>query len=267
MRRGRQTSRGTRCLARQGFDQEENPANEQLDLADGTICFATHLWPNGEYAELKLTDHDGLTKVIQFRTRSKIEAQFFVGEGRKAAWFQRVPGDRFKIEMLPILCVSIPRGYFKDDLAELNHKFKVFMDTKLAGGQWTHRFSHKGNDRQVYLWRWIKPFIEPKPGVGVLKSFGQLFSAYKSPDLKGDRTLAIEAPDVNFKVQYQIYLDHSKAGMDQCWKDLPGAFLPWFLLCQSHEGMTWEDLMLARHLIAPDLRVSYYLLRKYADLG
>jgi len=254
-------------LARQGFDEEENPTNEQCDLADGTTCFATRLWPNGEYAELKLTEPDDLTKAIRFRTRSRIKAQFFVDEGCKAAWFQRVPGDRVKVEKLPDLYVSVPRGYFKDDLADLNHKFKVFMDTMLAGGQWTHRFSQKDNERRVYLWQWIKPFIEPKPGVGVLKDFGHLSSAYRSPDLKGEHTLSIAAPDLSFKVQYQIYLDHSKAGMDQCWEDLPGPYLLWFLLCQSREGLSWEELMLARELIAPDTLVSYYLLRKYADHG
>jgi hypothetical protein len=31
--------------------------------------------------------------------------------------------------------------------------------------------------------------------------------------------------------------------------------------------MKWDDLMLAKDVIAPNLRISYYLLRKYADQG
>ncbi|MFQ5676541.1 MAG: hypothetical protein ACE5G1_11635, partial [bacterium] len=249
-------------LSRQGFDEEDNPANEPFQLTDGTTCFVTRLWPTGKVAKLNLGD----ARTIRFRTKAKIEAQFFVGKGHRAAFFSRIGEDIVKIEDLPTLCVSIPSGYFGDNYAEVRNKFKVFMAGKLAGGQW-ERFLPIGDDaREFYFWKWSrKPFIEPKPWVGTIKSFGQLPEAYISPDLKGERTFSIKAP--TFNVDYKIYLDHSKHGMEECWRNLPGAFLPWFLLCQSKEGMKWEDLMLAKDVIAPDLWVSYYLLRKYADRG
>lgn len=31
--------------------------------------------------------------------------------------------------------------------------------------------------------------------------------------------------------------------------------------------MTWDDLLLAKDVIAPDSRISFYMLRKYADHG
>jgi len=60
-----------------------------------------------------------------------------------------------------------------------------------------------------------------------------------------------------------------KPGLTECWKNLPGAFLPWVLLAQpaagTKEGMRWNDLMLAKEAIAPGQPgFSEPLLRKYA---
>jgi hypothetical protein len=101
-----------------------------------------------------------------------------------------------------------------------------------------------------------------------MRSFTEL--RYSTPSLKGERILSVESPE--FKDTFKIYKDDPKSGMEKCWKNLPGVFLPWFLLCQPAiglkcEGMKWDDLMLAKDVIAPNLRISYYLLRKYADEG
>jgi hypothetical protein len=40
-----------------------------------------------------------------------------------------------------------------------------------------------------------------------------------------------------------------------------------FLLCQSVDGMKWEELLLAKDVIAPHSRFSPYLLHKYERLG
>ncbi len=252
-------------LFREGFDEEDNPANEPFELVSGTPCFVTRLWPTGKFAELKLRDEGGVLRVIRFRTKARIEAKFFVGRGYRAAFFSRIAEDKVKIEDLPTLCVSIPFGYFRDSYAEVRNKFKVRMDDKLADGRW--EFSPTGDgDKEVYFWKWSrKPFMEPRSGVGVIRSLRSLREAYVSPDLKGDRTLSIKGPA--FDVNYKIYLDHSKRGMDDCWKNLPGAYVSWFLLCQSKEGLKWDDLMFAKDVITPDLWLSYYLLRKYADRG
>ena len=100
-----------------------------------------------------------------------------------------------------------------------------------------------------------------------MTSFAQLNAFYRPPDLNGKRTLSIESESPYFRIKYEIYLDHSKHGIEECWGNLPGAFLPWFLLCQSPDGMTWDDLLLAKDVIAPDSKVSSYLIRKYADQG
>jgi hypothetical protein len=88
---------------------------------------------------------------------------------------------------------------------------------------------------------------------------------YRSPDIRGARIFSIESPD--FRVSYEVYLDRPKPGMMECWKALPGAFSMWFLLCQSADGMKWEDLQLAQQIIAPGHRLSPYLLRKYETEG
>src|SRR5207249_7874514 len=211
-----------------------------FELGDGATCYVTHLWPMGKFAALSLRDGDDVSK-IQFRTQSRIEARFFAGKGERSAYFMRIDGDKIKIEQLPILCLAIPSGYFKETETVLNKKFQVFSDSKQAFGKWEKCPVHGDDDKEFYIWNWSKqPFIE-KMKSGTTKSFRQLAGFFGSPDLKGERTLSIESPE--FKVRYKIYLEHSKRGMGECWKNLPGAFLPFFLLCQSTEGMRWEDLM------------------------
>lgn len=247
-------------ILREGFDEDENPVNEQFELADGTTCFVTHLWPTGKHAELRIGNHARTARTIRFRTRARIEARFFAGQGEYAAYFSRIQ-DFVKIERWPILCISIPHGYFRDNKAELDERFEVFIDDKLAGGQW-ERFTHD-NDREYFFWRWSsnRPVIE-QVKLGTARRFQDLRKFFRSPSLKGERVLSVKSSE--FTVQYKIYKDDPKPGMGKYWRDLPGAFLPMFLLCQSAEGMKWEDLVLAKDVIAPGLRLSPYLLHKYA---
>ncbi len=253
-------------LSREGFYEDENPVNEQFELEDGTTCFITRLWPTGKYAELRLKDGGDTpkTKTIRFKTRAKIEARFFVGKGEHAAYFSRIE-DKVKIEEWPVLCVLIPRGYFQDDKAELDRKFKVFIDGNLAGGQWENPVTQTDGDRKCYFWKWsgTRPVTKVKAGTGT--SLQELPNLISFPYLKGDLILSIESPC--FTVQYKIYKDDQKPGMGKCWKNLPGNFLPMFLLCQSTEGMKWEDLLLAKNVIAPSLFFSSYMLHKYARHG
>lgn len=252
-------------VAREGFEETDCPANQKFDLADETQCYVTHLWPTGKFAELTLGDHNQKT-TIRFRTNSKIEARFFPGKGHRAANFDRIEPDRLKIEHLPVLCLAIPFGYFRDTHATLKEKFRVQCDEKPAGGKWERVAAQAdADDMEVFTWNWgPRPFIE-QVQTGTLRNLRELSQFFRSPDLKGERTFTIESPE--FKVSYPVYLDHPKPGMDDCWRNLPSSFLPWFLLCQTQEGMKWDELLFARDIIAPGLRLSAYLLRKYEKDG
>lgn len=254
-------------LSREGFDEDENPINEPFALADGTPCFLTRLWPTGKYAEIKLRDKDNKARIIRFRPRPKIDAMLFFGKGCQAAYFDRsIDEDRIKIDHLPILCVAIPNGYFKDNNAEVGEKFKVSMDGNPTRGQWERKESPSGDRRDYFFWKWdAKPFgIKLKQGK-TLSSLKALNEIVVSPEMEDKGTLRIESE--NFKKTYNIYLGDSKPDMENCWKDLPGASLPLFLLCQEPEGMKWDDLMFAMDVIAPNLRLYHDTLRKYADHG
>jgi hypothetical protein len=251
-------------ITRKGFEETDSPANQKYELVDGTQCFLTHLWPTGNYAELTIGDDSPIT-VIRFRTNSKIEARFFVGRGHRAANFDWIGPDKRKIEHLPILFLGIPSGYFRETQAMLKDKFRVRVDDKPAGGKWERvPVREDGTEKEYFTWNWgPRPFVEVPHGV--YSGFKQMAQAGRSPDLGGERIFSVEWPE--FKVVYKVLVVHPKPGMNECWKNLPGAFLPWFLLCQSEEGMKWEDLLLARDIIAPDLRLSAYLLRKYEKYG
>lgn len=251
-------------ITRKGFEEIESPLNQKYQLGDDTHCFLTHLLPTGNYAELTIGDDSSKT-VIQFRTNSKIEASFFVGRGHRAANFDWIGPDKRKIEHLPILFLAIPYGYLRDTESTLRDKFRVRVDSKPAGGRWEGvPAGIDGNKKECYTWNWgQRPFFEVPPGV--YSGFKKMAQAGRSPDLGGERTFSVESPE--FKQVYNVLMVHPKPGMDECWKNLPGAFLPWFLLCQSQEGMKWDDLRLARDIVAPDLGLSAYLLRKYEKYG
>lgn len=252
-------------VARDGFEEADNPVNEPYELADGTRCYVTHLWPTRKFAELSLRDQVR-QYTIRFRTSAKIEARFFVGKGHRSANFDRIGPDKLKIEHLPILSLAIPCGYFRDIHTTLSEKFRVRCDNKAAGGTWEPISTRTdGEDKEYFAWNWgRRPFIE-QVRTGTVRGLRELATFFRSPDLRGDRTFSIESPE--FKVSYKVYLDHPKPGMEDCWRGLPGAFLPWFLLCQTSDGMKWDDLLLAQEIIAPDLRLSAYLLRKYEKHG
>ncbi len=253
-------------ISQDGFEKEENPINKPFELSDGSKCFITRLVPNLKYAELILKHKEIKTKII-FRTRTKIEAQFFAGIGNHAANFTRLKReDKIKIEKLPILYVAIPDGYFNNNESVLDNKFKIFIDDKRANGVWKKLQIHSDNEKEFYFWKWeYPPFLEFKETGVTLKNFSNLKDNLKAPNLHGDHTLSIKSPE--FNINYKIELVDSIKEMKECWENLPGSFLPWFLLCQSNEGMKWEDLMFAKDIIAPDERISYPLLRKYEERG
>jgi len=209
-------------LSREGFDEAEYPVNERLNLRDGNACFITHLWPTGKRAELRLQESPLRQRIIRFRTRSRIEARFFVGWGRKAAYFTRTGPNEVIMGHLPILCVAIPNGYFSDNKAELARGFKVLVDGKPSAGKWEEINQHAA-DSQFYHWKWDRrPLLERKPGVSKLSGFHQLTEAYKSVDLGGRRTFTVEAlPHIRAEFAAEI-VDRTSDTIDSCWKNLPG---------------------------------------------
>jgi len=247
-----------------GFEESDSNVNQRYELGDGTQCFLTHLWSTGNYAELTI-GNGSARALIRFRTSSKIEARFFVGRGHRAANFDLIGPHRRKIDGLPVLCLAIPYGYFRDTSLALKGKFRVCLDGKSAGGKWEVVSSGPDSkDYQLFIWNWgPHPFMEVPSGK--YSGFKQLAESGRSPDLKGERTFSIQSDE--FTVSYQVYVEHQKPGMDECWKNLPGAFLPWFLLCQEVVGMKWEDMLIARDIIEPDSKLSAYLLRKYEKEG
>lgn len=254
--------------SREGFDDSDSQVNERFELTDGTVCFLTRLWPTGKHAELCLKIKGRDLRTIRFKTRARIEACFITGWGGKAAHFNRDPDGKMKIDHLPVPCVAIPSGYFKDNSARLEGGFKILIDGRAASGRWEHLDVCDASDRDYYRWRWDKrPWLEHRPGTTILKSFRQLDEAFKSPDLGGDRQISIEAkPHICERVAVRI-VNREQETINRCWANLPGAFIAMFLLCQSTVGMKWEDLVLAKDVIAPSLRFSPYILRKYERLG
>ena len=232
-------------LSRKGFDEEENPANEPFELEDGTACYVTRLWPTGKVAELSFS-LAGVRSTLSFRSNLKIEARVFAGEGSYAANFRKYK-EQLKFERLPLVCLAIPIGYFQDVDSALRNRFEVSLDERSTEGTWEKR--HEDAEREFYFWHWADAF-QPH----------------------GELNLAIKAAGLGLRFEYRIEMLAQKDGMDECWQQLPGAYLPMILLAQpaigKREGMTWDDLMLAKDAIAADQRgFSQFLLFKYLKFG
>jgi hypothetical protein len=249
----------------EGFARDESSENEPLEFSDGAICYVTRLWPTGKYAQVVFKHIDAST-TIRFRTKARLETRFYVGRGYRAAFFERTPEGIIKTDSLPQLCVVIPRAYFRDNHAELKNRFRVLEGDHVAGGEWKSAGAPGTEDRELFIWRWSSsPFIEARPTIRNLRSLGELGDAFKSRDMRGLRIFRVDAPDV--PATCSVELVGRLQEVQSCWRNLPGAAIPWFLLCQASNGMTWDELLLAKDAIAPSLQLSPYLLRKCLNKG
>ena len=234
-------------IFRRGFDEEDWPINEPYELEDGTECYVTYLYPVANRPRLSV-NHKEKNWSIDFWTRSKIEARIFAGEGSYAANFSSF--ERYiKLERLPLLCTSIPLGFFENAENALREKFQVRVAGKLTEGNWEKR--HEDGSREFYFWNWESD-LQPRKKVNI----------------------SVKVPELVVEFDYPIEMLEIKDGTEHCWQNFPGAFLPWVLLAQplssaAKEGMKHSDLMLAKDAITPDgqQNFSMSLLRKYAKCG
>ena len=231
-------------ISRRGFDEEDSPVNDPYELEDGTECYVTYLYPVTSRPELSVT-HTGKPWKMDFWTRSKIEARIFAGEGSYAANFGSFE-KYIKLERLPLLCTSIPFGFFENAEEALRQKFQVRVGEKLTEGAWEKR--HEDGSREFYFWNW-ETELRPRKKVNI----------------------SVKSAELGIEFDYPIEMLEIKSGTERCWQNLPGAFLPWVLLAQprtggAKEGMKHSDLMLAKDAITPDGRQGFSmpLLRKYA---
>lgn len=252
-------------IKRSGFEEADNPQNQDFELSDGTKCFITKLWPTRNFADLQLKHQDHSVK-IRFRTRSRIEARFYAGRGQWAHNFRRIDG-LLELERLPVLCVAIPAGYYDDNEMVLKNKFRVMMDEKISSGVWEKRVETVDDDKEFYFWKWDpRPFLERKAS-GKVTDFKDIGAFYGQANLSGMHTLSIEAKEFGLNFKYRVHMKNRRQEIERCWQNLPGAFLPWVLLCQSQNGMRTDELMFARDVIAPQTRLPFYLLRQGQEEG
>ncbi len=235
-------SRSELPITRRGFDEDDNPVNEAFELRDGTICYVTSLAPIEKSAEVCFRD---LKEKISFRSGLKIDARIFAGQRNFAANFSRYQ-EWIKVERLPLLCLAIPFGAFEDSEKTLREKFKVCVGVETTEGTWEKQ--HEDDAQEFYIWHWDN-----------------------EPQLKKKVTIAIQAKELGIRFEYQIEMLQTRLPED-CWKNLPGAFLPMVLLAQPitqmKEGMNWQDLLLAREAIAPEgHKVWRPRLKEYVNRG
>lgn len=257
-------------LARHGFHEEDCPLNEPYELTDGTILYNTRLDPSARIAHVSFISGEESYK-IAFRSRDKVESLLFVGEGIFSAAFSRSQ-DRFKVEHLPAIAVSIPKDYYRDDLSVLNREYCVTIDGGSqcrTFGRWVDRFSD--DDRRVYVWEWSGKAVGQQREEVVLSSLqelGKLKASFEPVDLSGKRLIGVKAERFGHSFQYEAEIRDEMPPIQQAWHALPGKYLLWFLLCQNTDGMAWEDLMLAKQVIAPEAPyISGAHLRSYAKHG
>ncbi len=256
-------------ISRKGFDVEEIQENELCDFGDGDHCYVTYLWPVSQTAEFSFTCQGKKMQLRFSPAEAEIAACLFVGEGQSAAHFIRTR-DKIRTEKLPLLCVAIPHGYFINPYSSLQNKFNVVVDgpqTDQIFGRWEK--DHEDGTREFFFWRWIDRTIKQKQESHTVNSFKELNPKnFESPNPAGLRTIYIKAPSLDIEFPpYPIEMLVPQPILEACWENLPGAFLPWFILCQSPSGMTWDDILLTRDILAPGEQISFPLLQKYAKYG
>lgn len=254
-------------MLREGFEADESVINQDFELTDGTRCYVTKLWPTGKYPELRVSDGPRAMRVIHFKTRNRIEVQFFVGWSYKSAYFYRDREGKLGMDHLPIPCVAIPNGYFRNNREALSNIFRVAIDDTASSGDW-YQLPTASPDKEFWEWNWSRrPLLERISSSRSFKSFAEMGRAFKSADLGGVHSFAIKTGEVIRDQVTVNIIDRTKKSIDSCWANLPGPMLPLFLLSQSTEGLKWEELLLAKDVVAPREFLSRYVLHKYMRHG
>lgn len=246
-----------------GFDSDSQQ-NQELVLPDKTKCFASYLYPTGKFA--KVTIKCGTEeKSIQFRTKLKIGARFYINRGWESARVVRYP-DSITIDRLPLLCVTVPHGYFKDTILSLKTNFHVKLDNNdKAGGEWKRDIDTE--EAEFYTWQWDhKPFVEFQKGKYL--GLDSLRNAVKPKDLRGDHTLSVSAPNFGTRFELKVHIEGRRPfEICKCWQKLPGKFIPWFILSQNPDGMKREEIEIAQQIIAPSEKLYWHLFHRYEAEG
>lgn len=225
-------------LERSGFNDEEYEANELFELEDRTRCYRTHLDPTLRSASVSFVQ-DGTQYKFAFCDATKLEARVYPGTGYQAAFFRWVE-QRMKLVGLPLVCIGIPHDYFQDMPRFVCEKLEVLVGGAPVGGTWIRYYEDQ------------------------LRSFWQWRANQSAGSHKGKQTLVVKASGIGVIEERTLELESSKQGLDDAWKDLPGSFLPWFVLCQKPSGMTRAEIEHACSVVAAGHEVNYWQLREYA---
>jgi hypothetical protein len=245
-------------IARRGFDEEENPLNEAYELRDGSTCYVTRLCPRAKNAEIEIIC-DESTKGIRFRARARVETRILAGTGNQAFRFRRTT-ECLQVERLPLICVSVPTGYVNDSESAVRSKVEVVVADKqncrVCGG-WERYSDGPTGEREFFFWRWddrpLRKSFEASRHHGWDKEFWETIKPnYELPDLTGRQTILIRSAALGLKDQHTVDVLPCKPLPEECWKNLPGDYLLWVLLCQSSEEMKWEEIIGWRDLLAAE---------------
>jgi hypothetical protein len=250
-----------------GFNLDEAGINVEYHFADDSICYITNLYPTEKYAEINIAIDNNSPRKLSFKPRSKIRCELAIGrddtkDNHFAAYFCRNKDGKIRMDHLPKICVTIPKGYFKDNQKEVKY-FEVLMDNEWsANGSWEKR-NLFNNEEDYYFWNWSwSPFSKGAS----LNSFKDLHEAFKLPNLKGDHKIKIQRGSTvysEFEFEYVDSIDE----IDQYWKNLPGDYLLMYLLSQSIEGLTWDKFTFAKDVIAPGAKFPAGQKEKYVNSG
>ena len=236
-------------LTRNGFDEEENPVNERIELADQSICYSTRLWPTGRKAEISF-GLEGKKFNLRFRPSDLPSVQFFSGTAQRCASFTRHNGF-IETDELPVFHLSFPYG-FTDDLETYLSKLEVVIDSPdsfKTFGKWIKDPDLKTDDHEFYYWLWNKCPVEPST-------------------LTGSHTLYICDSFGRFRSnKYDFKMIAETLKINDCFDHLPGSFLPLCLIGQAPDGLCWADINLNKDFILSGQPVSYSLLRQYEEYG
>jgi hypothetical protein len=150
-------------------------------------------------------------------------------------------------------------------LAVLRTKFKLSVDSSKGLGRW-EKSSFETDGKEHFIWDWNSQPIQSESSGKKVKTFQDLAREWKPVKLEGNHSICIAS---EHGTHYSLDVDLVNATDDfrDCFRNLPGKMLPFSIICQTSDGMTWDDIMLAREIIDKDGKLYFGQLCKLADHG
>jgi hypothetical protein len=238
-----------------GDDEDEARWNQEMQMPDGSTCFASRLVPAARRATLEVQGWHRIT----FAPRARLELRVFPRVTERFS-LSFTPPNSVTLTAWPRLVVKAPKGLLAGSSDEtqtlLQEEFRLLAGDIRVPGDWRHDedASQHLDGEDVFFYRvredWLPPANDSRPA-RVVRDFRDLGRIEPPAPQAHEVTIQLRATRhgvIPFGDSPEIHV-RKEPPLSQTHADKLAvpfhAYWPWFLLTVTQDHATWEEIRLA----------------------